>query len=88
MALGAQPGDVLRLVLGSTSVTVGLGLVVGVALSFALSRVTSSWMEQAAADPWILAGVIVVLAGTATAACLLPALRASTIDPMKALRFE
>ncbi len=88
MALGARPGDVLRLVLGSTYVTVGCGLAVGVALSFALSRVMSNLTPQAASDPWILAGVMVVLAVTATAACLLPALRASTIDPMKALRFE
>jgi ABC-type antimicrobial peptide transport system permease subunit len=57
-------------------------------LSFALSRLMSSWTPQAASDPVILVGVIVLLAGTATAACLLPALRASTIDPMKALRFE
>jgi len=88
MALGAQPGDVLRLVLRTTSLTVGCGLAVGVALSYALSRVMSSWAPQAASDPWILPGVIVLLAGTATAACLLPALRASSIDPMTALRFE
>jgi len=88
MALGARPGDVVRLVLGSTSVTVGCGLAVGIALSFALSRIMSNWMQQAVSDPWILAGVIVLLAGTATAAGLLPALRASSIDPMTALRFE
>jgi len=88
MALGAQPGDVLRLVLRSTSVTMGSGLVLGAALSFALSRVMANWSPQAASDPVILAGVIVLLAAVATAACLLPALRASSIDPMKALRFE
>jgi predicted permease len=88
MALGAQPGDVLGLVLRSTSVTVGCGLDVGVVLSFALSRVMSNWTQQAASDPTILVGVILLLAGTAAAACLLPALRASSIDPMTALRFE
>ncbi|HTC34150.1 MAG TPA: ABC transporter permease, partial [Bryobacteraceae bacterium] len=88
MALGAQPGDVLRLVLRSTWVTVGCGLVLGAALSFALSRLMSNLTPQAASDPAILAGVIVLLAATATAACLIPALRASSIDPMKALRFD
>ncbi len=88
MALGAQPGDVLGLVLRSTAVTVGLGLVAGVVLSYALSRVLSNWMLEASGDPLLIAGVILLLAGTATTACLLPARRASSIDPMTALRFE
>jgi ABC-type antimicrobial peptide transport system permease subunit len=88
MALGAQRGDVLRLVIGSTAVTVGCGLAVGVVLSFALSRVMSSWTNQTSSDPRILAGVILLLAGAATAASLLPARRASSIDPMTALRCD
>jgi len=93
MALGAQPGDVLRLVVRSTAVTVGCGLAVGVILSLILSRVlaTSALMpaaQQASGDPRILAGVILVLATAAMAACLLPARRASSIDPMTALRFD
>jgi predicted permease len=88
MALGAQPGDVLRLVLRSTALTVGCGLAVGVALSYALSRVVSNWTKQTSSDPRIIAGVIVVLAAAAAVACLLPARRASSIDPMTALRFE
>jgi predicted permease len=88
MALGAKPGDVLRLVLGSTAITVGCGLAIGVVLSFVLSRALSSWTTQASGDPRIVAGVILLLAGAATVACLLPARRASSIDPMTALRFE
>jgi putative ABC transport system permease protein len=88
MALGAQPGDVLWLVLRSTAVTVGCGLAIGVALSYALSRVISNWTQQTSSDPRILAGVILILAAAATIACLLPARRASSIDPMTALRFE
>jgi len=88
MALGAQQGDVLRLVLRSTAVTVGCGLAVGVVVSFYLSRVMSNWTQQTSSDPRILAGVILLLAGAATAACLLPARRASSIDPMVALRSE
>jgi putative ABC transport system permease protein len=88
LALGAQPGDVLRLVLGSTAVTVGLGLVVGMVSSFALSRTLASRTQQSSIDLRILAGVILLLAGAATIACLVPARRASSIDPMAALRSE
>jgi predicted permease len=88
MALGAQRGDVLRAALGSTAVTVGCGLAVGVILSFVLSRVLANWTQRTSGDPRILAGVILILAGAATAACLLPARRASSIDPMTALRCE
>jgi putative ABC transport system permease protein len=88
MALGAQRGDVLRLVLGSTAVTVGCGLAIGVVLSYALTRAMSSWTQQISSDPRIIAGVILILATAATIACLLPARRASSIDPMTALRCE
>jgi predicted permease len=92
MALGAQRGDVLRLVLRSTAITVGCGLAIGVMLSYALSRVLASRAIvsgiQTSNDPRIIAGVIVILAAAATAACLLPARRASSIDPMTALRSE
>ncbi len=88
MALGAQRGDVMRLVLRSTAVTVGCGLAVGVALSSVLSRVLSNWTQRTSSDPRIMAGVILILAAAATIACLLPARRASSIDPMTALRFE
>jgi putative ABC transport system permease protein len=88
MALGAQPGDVLRLVLGSTAVTVACGLVVGVMLSYALSRIIANWTQQTSSDPRIIAGVILILATSAAAACLIPARRASSIDPMTALRCD
>jgi putative ABC transport system permease protein len=83
MALGAQRGDVQRLVLGSTAITVGCGLAVGVILSFALSRVMKT-----SGDPLILGGVMLVLAAAAVGACLTPARRAASIDPMVALRFD
>lgn len=93
MALGAEPGDVLRLVLSSTAITVGCGLICGLVLSLVLSRVLASsallpGTQQISADPRILAGVILVLALAAMSACLLPARRASTIDPMTALRCD
>jgi putative ABC transport system permease protein len=84
---------VLRLVLRSTAITVGCGLTIGAVLSFVLSRVLASRVpmlatQQTSSDPRILAAVVLVLALAATAACLLPARRASSIDPMTALRFE
>ncbi len=88
MALGARKGDVLGLVLRSTAIPVGCGLAVGIALSFVLARVMSKWTQQTSRDPRIIAGVILVLVCAAAVACLLPARRAASIDPMTALRFE
>jgi predicted permease len=93
MALGARPGDVLRLVLRSTAVTVGCGLAIGLVLSFVLSRVLATRVvmlanQQSSGDPRIVLGVILLLAVAAAAACLIPARRASSIDPMKALRYD
>ncbi|MBV9767957.1 MAG: ABC transporter permease [Bryobacterales bacterium] len=92
MALGAQRGDVHRLVLESMAITVGCGLAVGVILSLALSHLLAARLlpagQQTSGDPRFLAGVILLLAGTATAACLVPARRASSIEPTAALRCE
>ena len=88
MALGAQSGDVLRLVFRSTAASVGAGLAAGLLLSLALARVFATWTQETARDPLILIGVIMLLSLAAAAACLIPARRASAIDPMTALRYE
>ena len=88
MALGAERRDVLRLVFRSTAASVGAGLAVGVALSLVLGRVLAAWTQETARDPLILVAVMMLLAGSAGAACLAPARRASSIDPMAALRYE
>ena len=88
MALGAQSGDVLRLVFRSTAVSVGAGVAAGVILSMALARVFATWTQETSRDPLILIGVMLLLALAAAAACLIPARRASSIDPMTALRYE
>jgi len=88
MALGAQRASVVRLVLGSTAATLGVGLAAGLAVSVALSRIMASWAGGSSRDPLTLLGAITVLAIVATIACLLPALRAASIDPMRALRIE
>jgi len=88
MALGAQRTDVLRMVFLSTSFSVGAGIVAGVVLSLAMKRVVAQWAQGSAISFAVLLGVTVVMAAVAAMACILPAHHASTIDPMKALRYE
>jgi predicted permease len=88
MALGAGRTHVLRLVFASTSFSVGGGLVSGVVLSLALKGVLSRWAEGNSVDAAIVLAVAGLLMAAATAACVLPAYRASSIDPATALRYE
>jgi putative ABC transport system permease protein len=88
MALGARRGEILRLVFTSTAGSVGAGLAVGIALSLALARVIGAWTHESSREPLLLAAVVLVLASAAGAACVVPARRASAIDPMAALRYE
>lgn len=88
MALGGQRSDVLWIVFSSTTVAVGSGLVVGVLLSLTFSKLLGRWAEGSSGNPIILLGVTLLLICASTLACLLPAHRASLIDPMKALRCE
>jgi len=88
MALGAQKWDVLKIVLASAGVSVGSGLLVGMVLSFGLNRLISRWVENAAHDPLLVLGVSVVILAVAVLACLVPSRRASSVDPMTALRCE
>jgi predicted permease len=87
MALGASRSSVLRLVLrqGMTLVCIGTGI--GLALSLLIGRAFSSMLfGLSPADPLSLAGASLVLLLVATLACYLPALAASRMDPMRALR--
>jgi ABC-type antimicrobial peptide transport system permease subunit len=86
MALGAQRQHVLRIVFTSAGISVGLGIFAGLGLSFALNRLIAQWVENASASPLILLGASFLLLAVAAFACLLPAARASTVDPMQALR--
>jgi predicted permease len=88
MALGAKGSDVFRLVMSATALNVGAGLVAGILLSIAFNKISTRWVSESSRNPWILAGVTAVLIAAATAACFLPARRASSIDPMEALRYE
>jgi predicted permease len=88
MALGAQRTDVLRMVVLSTVFSVGGGILAGLGLALAFNRVMAQWMQGNSMHTVVLLGVTLLLAAVAAVACLLPAHRASTVDPMKALRYE
>jgi len=88
LALGAQRLDVVRLVFLSTALSVGGGLLAGLGLSLALNRVLAKWAEGSVRDPMILFAVMLLMAVVSATACLLPARRASSVDPTTALRYE
>jgi predicted permease len=88
MALGAKAGDVVRIVLAATAVNVGAGLAAGLVLSLIFDKVAVKWVTESSQDPLILAGVTVLLLTVAGLACLAPARRAASVDPMEALRYE
>jgi predicted permease len=89
MALGAQRGDVLRTFLGDGARLTLIGIAVGGVAALALTRLMSSILfEVKPSDPLTFAGVAVLLCAIALLACYLPARRAASVDPIKALRAE
>ena len=89
MALGAQPADVLRLVLGGGARLAAFALMAGLAGSLAVSQLLASQLyEVSGHDPFVFLTVAAVLVTAIGAACWLPARRAAKVNPMVALRAE
>jgi predicted permease len=88
MALGARPKDVVLMVLRSAATSVAAGVLTGVVLTITLNRVLARWIQGSALDLLVLLGVILLLLATAGLSCFVPARRASSLDPMVALRYE
>jgi ABC-type antimicrobial peptide transport system permease subunit len=88
MALGAQRRDVLRAVLASNLTNVAIGIVTGVFLALALSRLIERWAGGNSRDPVSLLLAITLLVVVSAFACIIPAQHATELDPVTALRFE
>jgi len=89
LALGAQPGFVIWLVMREVLLLLAIGLAVGIPAAMALGRVVSAQLYGIQAnDPWMTAGTVVLLTLVSAAAGMIPAHRASRIDPILALRYE
>jgi putative ABC transport system permease protein len=88
-ALGATPGGLLQLVLADGMKLVSVGVVLGISGAFTLARFLETQLFGVTAhDPWTFFAVPVLLFCAAIAGCLIPARRATRIDPMVALRSE
>ena len=88
IALGADAAKIFRLVLASTVLNVSIGLAAGLALSLALGKLVVKWVNESSRDPLVLGAVTLLLISAALLAAFLPARRASSTDPMVALRYE
>jgi putative ABC transport system permease protein len=89
LALGARPGEILRMIFRQGVLIVVPGTVVGVLAAFAIARLVGGFLVGVTpTDPLTYAGVVLMLALVALAASYIPARRATKVDPMVALRYE
>jgi putative ABC transport system permease protein len=89
MAIGAQPRDVFRMILGHGMFLTAVGLVAGLLGAFALTRLMATMLFGVGpTDPATFAGVALLLAAVALIACYIPGKRATKVDPVNSLRYE
>jgi putative ABC transport system permease protein len=88
LALGAGGSDILRLVVGNGARMIGAGIVIGVVAALGLQRLVSSLLFGVTAADAVSLFAVALLAAVALAACYLPALRATRVSPLNALRYE
>jgi len=89
MALGAQRGEILRMVMGTGFALLGAGIAIGLLVSLALTRLLASLIwGVSVTDPWTYGAVAALVVAVGLAACYLPARRAAHVDPLVALRYE
>jgi putative ABC transport system permease protein len=88
LALGATAGDILRLIVGNGARLIVAGIVIGIAASFGLAQLVRTLLFGVTTADAATGIAIAVLAGVSLAACYLPALRASRVDPLVALHYE
>jgi putative ABC transport system permease protein len=89
MALGAQPEQVLWLVLRRSLLQLAIGLPVGMAGALGVGRLLQSLLIQTSGrDPLTIASIAFVMIGVSVAACFWPARKATRLDPVTALRYE
>ena len=89
MALGAQPIDIVKMVLRRSTMSIAAGICIGLLGSFAVTRfLTDQLWGVSATDRWTFVTAIALVAAAGIAACYLPARRASLVDPLVALRYE
>jgi ABC-type antimicrobial peptide transport system permease subunit len=89
MVLGAAPAQVIALFLRRGAVQLGIGLVIGVAGAFGVGRLLQAILVQTSPrDPLTLVSIVALLTIVAAVACIIPALRATRLDPLHALRHE
>jgi ABC-type antimicrobial peptide transport system permease subunit len=89
MALGAQAGQVIRMVFRQGAWQLGLGITLGLGLAMVIGQATSAILfDVQPRDPQVFGGVAIVLVVTGLVACLVPARRATRVDPLTALRSQ
>ena len=89
MAIGADRGDIMRMIIAMGLKLMAIGAAVGVLASLALTRLIASQLWGVSAyDPFTLSAVSILLLITGLIACWIPARRAARVDPLVALRYE